>query len=203
MQTKNLLFSLLLITFTFTFSQAQESPESLQKELSLDGGSIQDQFEYITRKSNSFQEYKVVKKTWLGKLEANILDSIRTMKSELAGMHSAETERKEEIAALQAETEAARSELEAAIATKNSIAFLGIQTHKNLYNSIMWGLVLGLAALLLLFIFRFRRSHAVTAEAVKNLEETKKEFETHRKRALEREQKLNRRLQDELNKQIS
>src|SRR5690606_22703393 len=196
MQTKNLLFSLLLITFTFTFSQAQESPESPQKELSLDGGSIQDQFEYITRKSNSFQEYKVVKKTWLSKLEANILDSIRTMKSELAGMHSAETERKEEIAALQAETEAARSELEAPIAKTNVTVLLRIRSHQRLSISIMLGLGLVHAALLLSAIFRFQSPYAATTESLKNLEANRKEIEANRKRALQREQKLNRSLQD-------
>lgn len=202
MQTRNLLLSLLLFTLPGLIASAQETPANQQKELSLDGGTIENQFEYITSKSNSFQEYKVVKKTWLSKLEANILDSINQMKTELAEMHSAEASRAEEIAEMQASTEAAQKELQAAIDSRNAISFLGIQTHKNIYNTIMWGLVLGLAALLLFFIYRFRRSHAITAEAVKDLEETRQEFETHRKRALEREQKLNRRLQDELNKQL-
>lgn len=203
MQPKNLLLSLLFITLFCPIAYGQEAPENPEKKRSLDSGTIESQFDYITTKSNSFQEYKVVKKTWLSKLESNILDSINKMKTGLAEMHTAAAAREKEMAALEAETKAARDKLETAIATKNSIAFLGIQTHKNLYNSIMWGLVLGLAALLLLFIFRFRRSHAIRAEAVKTLEETRQEFETHRKKALEREQKLNRRLQDELNKQMS
>lgn len=203
MQPKNLLLSLLFITLISPFAYGQETPETPEEKLSLDAGTIESQFDYITTKSNSFQEYKVVKKTWLSKLESNILDSINKMKSELSEMNSAALASKKEMSSLQAETEAARSNLETAVATKNSISFLGIQTHKNLYNSIMWGLVLGLAALLFFFVYRFKSSHAVTADAVKTLEETKQEFETHRKKALEREQKLNRRLQDELNRQMS
>lgn len=203
MQPKNLLLSLLFVILIPFYMYGQETPETPEKKLSLDAGTIESQFDYINSKSNSFQEYKVVKKTWLSKIESNITDSIIKMKSELAEMNSASLTRKNDMDSLRAETAAAQSELEAAVATKNSIAFLGIQTHKNLYNSIMWGLVVGLAALLFFFVFRFNRSHAVTAEAVKTLEETKEEFESHRKKALEREQKLNRRLQDELNKQMS
>src|SRR3546814_14452664 len=66
----------------------------------------------------------------------------------------------------------------------------------------MWGVILWLGALLLFFIYRYKRNHIVTAEAMRNLEETRQEFETHRKKALEREQKLNRRLPDELNTQL-
>lgn len=202
MQAKNLLFSFFIIALTLPAVRGQETKQEAAKELSLDAGTIENQFEYITRKSNSFKEYKVVKKTWLRKLEANILDSLVHLKNELAEMNTTAASRKKEMAGMQADAEQARNEREIAVATKNSISFLGIQTHKNIYNSIMWGLVIGLAALLLLFIVRFQRSNAVTAEAVKNLEETKEELTAHRKKALEREQKLNRRLQDELNKQM-
>lgn len=203
MQAKKLLLSLLFISLTFPLAYGQESPEKPEKKLSLDQGSIESQFDFITTKSNSFQEYKVVKKTWLSKIESNILDSINKMKNELAGRKTAALAQESKMTALQDSMATANSNLKVAITTKDSIAFLGIPTHKAVYNSIMWGLVLGLAALLIFFIYRFKRSHAVTAEAVKTLEETRQEFETHRKKALEREQKLNRRLQDELNKQMS
>lgn len=203
MQAKKLLLSFLFISLIVPVAYGQEPAENPKKKLSLDQGSIESQFDFITSKSNSFQEYKVVKKTWLSKIESNILDSLGKMKNELAERKAAALAQNNKMTALQDSMATANSNLEAAITTKDSIAFLGIPTHKAVYNSIMWGLVLGLAALLIFFIYRFKRSHAVTAEAVRTLEETKQEFETHRKKALEREQKLNRRLQDELNKQMS
>lgn len=202
MQTKNLLFSFFLIALTLPAAYCQETTPPAEQKPSLDGGTIERQFEYITSKSNSFKEYKVVKKTWLGKLEKNITDSLSQLKSQLAEMRSAAASREKEMAGLQAEASQSRIDKELAIATKDSISFLGIQTHKHLYNSIMWGLVLGLSAFLLFFILRYKTSHSVTAEAVKHLDDLKEEFAAHRKKALEREQKLNRRLQDELNKQM-
>ena len=55
----------------------------------------------------------------------------------------------------------------------------------------------------LFFIYKFRNSNAVTRAAKKSLEETELEFEEHRRTALEREQKVRRQLQDELNKNKS
>ncbi|MDX1316484.1 MAG: tRNA (guanine-N1)-methyltransferase, partial [Xanthomarina gelatinilytica] len=48
---------------------------------------------------------------------------------------------------------------------------------------------------------KYKNSHVITKEAKKALEEIEVEFEEHRKTALEREQKVRRQLQDELNKQ--
>jgi len=64
----------------------------------------------------------------------------------------------------------------------------------------MWSVVGILAALLFLFIYRFNASNRITREVKAKLSETEHEFEEHRKRALEREQKVMRKLQDEINK---
>ena len=50
------------------------------------------------------------------------------------------------------------------------------------------------------FIFKFLRSNVLTKEAKNNLIDVEQEFEQHRKNTLQREQKLRRQLQDEINK---
>ncbi|RLD74786.1 MAG: hypothetical protein DRJ07_19300 [Bacteroidetes bacterium] len=54
---------------------------------------------------------------------------------------------------------------------------------------------------LVFFIFRFKASNAITKQANGLLTETEEEFEIYKATALEREQKVRRELQDELNKQ--
>ncbi len=54
---------------------------------------------------------------------------------------------------------------------------------------------------LLFFIYKYKNSNSTTKEAKKNLAEIEDEFDDHRRTALEREQKVRRQLQDELNKQ--
>jgi uncharacterized damage-inducible protein DinB len=64
----------------------------------------------------------------------------------------------------------------------------------------MWGIILVLIIALLIFIYRFKKNHSQTTEARQNLSTTEKEFEAYRAKALEKEQRLGRQLQDERNR---
>ena len=72
---------------------------------------------------------------------------------------------------------------------------------QNLFKTIMLSIIGGLVLFLLFFISKFKQSISVTKQTKSNLKEVEDEYEEHRKKALEREQKVMRRLQDELNKQ--
>jgi len=65
----------------------------------------------------------------------------------------------------------------------------------------MWLIIIALLVLLILFIYKFKSSNSVTKIARNNLADIEEEFEEHRRNALEREQKVRRQLQDEINKQ--
>jgi hypothetical protein len=82
------------------------------------------------------------------------------------------------------------NELEIAIKNKNSIKFVGIQTNKILYKTIMWAIVIGLATLLVILFLVFKRNHSVTVKIRKDLDETQKEYETYKLSARERYEKL-------------
>jgi F0F1-type ATP synthase membrane subunit a len=80
------------------------------------------------------------------------------------------------------------------------MSLLGLQMSKTSYNVLMWAIIAGLLALLLFFIFKFKNSNSVTRNVKNALEEIEEEFDEHRKTALDREQKVRRQLQDEINK---
>ena len=81
------------------------------------------------------------------------------------------------------------------------MALFGIQMSKGGYNALMWTIIAALLVLLMFFIYKFKNSNATTKQAKKTLLETEEEYEEYRRNALEREQKVRRQLQDELNKQ--
>ena len=55
---------------------------------------------------------------------------------------------------------------------------------------------------LIFFIFKFKGSNAHTQEARQKLADVESEYEEYRKKALEKEQKMGRLLQDERNKAV-
>lgn len=80
------------------------------------------------------------------------------------------------------------------------MALFGLPMSKTIYSLLMWAIIAVLLALLILFIIKFRNSNAITKQAKKTLAETEEEYEEHRRNSLEREQKVRRQLQDEINK---
>lgn len=189
---KNLLlaFGVFLIT----------SSMAAQGSASLDAGSIESQFDYLVNKSNNYQQYEVVPRDFLTKFYKNIADSLNSYNEEMTTLNNTIYTQNISVDSLESMVMALNRDLEKVNKEKNSFALFGVLLKKGTYNALMWSLILGLLGALLLFIFRFKRSHVLTAKAKDNLSKTKEEFDAFRKKTLEKEQKLMRRLQDELNK---
>ncbi|UPS90615.1 MULTISPECIES: tRNA (guanine-N1)-methyltransferase [unclassified Bizionia] len=193
-------FLLFLFIASYASINAQDATET-DDQLSLESGTIDSQFEYVIQRSNNYQDYKVVKKNWLYTLKAHTLDSLKSIHSELATAEGTISNQNSEIASLKSSLKNTEDTLNKTTNEKNNMELFGLQMTKPNYNILMWSIVGLLLALLLLFIYKFKNSNAITREAQKNLSETEDEFDEHRRTALEREQKVRRQLQDELNKQ--
>ncbi|WP_405570717.1 tRNA (guanine-N1)-methyltransferase [Winogradskyella sp. Asnod2-B02-A] len=193
---------IILVTLSFQTIQAQTNSDPDDK-LSLNSGTIDNQFEFVIRRSNSWQDYKTVKKTWLYALKAHTLDSLKAVHKDLADTQVIVKTQAGEIESLKSSLSNTQSTLNATNDEKDNISLFGIQTSKASYKILMWSIIGGLFALLLLFIYKFKGSNSATRDAKRKLDEVETEFEEHRRNALEREQKVRRQLQDELNKQKS
>lgn len=182
-------------------ANAQQKTTEEEDTLSLTEGTIDNQFEYVIQKSYNYQEYKNVKKTWLYQLKAHTLDSLKAIQNDLKTTQNTVDSLALEIKTLKSNLSETKLTLADTNEEKDNMALFGLQMSKNNYNVLMWSIIGVLFALLLLFIYRFKNSNSVTKEAKKTLVETEDEFEEHRRTALEREQKVRRQLQDEINKQ--
>lgn len=196
---------ILIVTFNLQTLTAQTQQDDADEQYSLDSGSIDSQFEYVFRKSGNFkgtngQPYEAVKQAWLLKLKANVLDSLKTTYKNLANSEATVANQVKEIDDLKVKLGNTQTTLDQTNKEKNNMALLGMQTSKTKYNVIMWAIIAALTALLLFFIYKFKNSNSLTKEAKHKLEEVETEFEEHRRNALEREQKVRRQLQDEINK---
>ena len=188
--------TLLIGMFFISGLRAQESPS-----LSLDSGSVDSQFEYVIKKSNNYQEYEVIPKGWMVKLRSQVSDTLKGMRSEKISLNQELNLRADKIKELTGQLSSTQDSLQTTRAAQDEMALLGIPMSKGGYRSVMWSIIGVLLLLLIVFIIRFRASNAITVQTKENLANLQDEFDDHRKRSLEREQKLRRELQDELNKQ--
>ena len=166
---------------------------------SLNSGTIESQFNYLITKSNRYEAFKVVKESWLYKIKKNVSDSLNVIQTTLKETQKRETVNQNEIQSLNSELKQTREKLTQAIKEKNSIRFVGVPMNKNGYKSLVWTIIAGLTAGIVILFLMFRRSHSVTSRMKNDLEETKEELEAFRRRALERESQLARELHDEIN----
>ncbi len=200
---KTLKFLVLALTLVLNSNSLNAQDNETQ---SLNEGSINDQFEYILRKSGNFkgttgQQYEAVNRNMLTTLQAHTIDSLKTLQSKLDNSNSTIQTQQKEINGLKSNLGSTQSTLDATNLEKNNMSLLGLPMSKTSYNILMWTIIGGLLTLLLIFIFKFKTSNSVTRATKKTFAETEEEFEEHRRSALEREQKVRRQLQDELNKQ--
>jgi tetrahydromethanopterin S-methyltransferase subunit G len=193
-----LIFSFLVV-FNITAQSSDDSTE--QNKLSLTEGTVDNQFEYVIQRSNNYQDYKVVKKVWLQQLKSHVMDSLNQVKSEVLKSAEVIARQNDELSNLKEDLNNTKLKLDNTIAEKDSMQLFGMQISKVGYSTIMWSVIGLLLLLLFLFIYKFNASNSITNTTKKKLIEVEEEFEEHRRVALEREQKVRRQLQDEINKQ--
>lgn len=195
---KTLFLGLALIAGSTIWSQEAE------QENSLEGGTIESQFEFLYRKSGNYnaegRRYEVVRRIQLDKIRDNILDSLNKGRAEARELNATITRQEGTIEDLNGKLENTTNQLAEVTSEKDSMSFFGAQVSKITYNLILWTIIGGLLLFLLLFIYKYRRSNVLTQEAKVKLADVEAEYEDHRRKALEREQKISRQLQDEINK---
>ncbi|HLW14877.1 MAG TPA: hypothetical protein VKX30_05205 [Flavobacteriaceae bacterium] len=187
MMKKIIFLSALFISFT-GISQEQKSH------------TIDSQFSDLIENSNTYQTYKVIKISELGVLQRNIRDSISTLKATITESESVILEQNNKIDSITHQIEGLNVELEQTQKKVENINFLGISTQKSTYNFIMWSIIIALLFVSSILFFSFKKRHNDTKDAREKLAETESELDSLRKRSLEREQKVRRELQDEINK---
>ena len=187
------LYLLILLLLISTVAVSQETKK--------DTLTIEEQFDRIYRISSSYQEYKVIRKTTYQGLKTNVLDSIKIIDKELQLKNIHNNVLNDSLQEVKKVLEILETDMKLLITEKNSISFLGIQLNKSTYTIIVWSIILLLIIALLYFIYQYKNSYYVTSEAKSNLSEAEEELAIYKKKSLEREQKLRRQLQDEINKQ--
>jgi chromosome segregation ATPase len=185
------LFLYLAIAASF-LAQAQNAEQTLN---TLDG-----QFKELIETSNNFKEYKVIKEAQINTLCKNTNQHIEKLNTAINSLENSITSKDSRIVTLENKLAAVNKNLSDVNAEKDSMNFLGIQTDKGVYNTLVWSIVGSLAFLFIFMSLRFKSSNTNTKAANKQLQTTEEELEELRRKSIEKEQKLGRQLQDERNK---
>jgi hypothetical protein len=195
-RTRHILFFIILLFIAFNATDifAQETPT----KPTLDKGNIESSFTYIIRNAGDYEDSKIVKSWWLWRLRSYVLDSLKAYRDSINYVQNLVETKDRQIDSLKRDLKKLNSSLSAAVRDRDSLSFLGIGMTKLTYNAVMWLLAAVLFSALVIVFLLYKRSNIVTVKMKETLADTKEEFEAHRKKALEREQKIAREMYDEI-----
>ena len=185
------LFIFCLLMSVSTFSQKAEN----------DTLSLSKQFEQVYRRSSSYKDFKVIRKSTFQNLKKNTLDSIKIIDEKLKIESQKNTRLEQEINSVAKIRLEQDLELSEAIREKNTISFVGLKLKKNTFKIIIWSIFLTLIILICYFAYKLKDGIKITSQAKKELTSVEEEFNSYKKKSLVRDQKMRRQLQDEINKQ--
>lgn len=175
--------------------QTTAAPVEEAKPTTLEGV-----FQQLIDRSGAWQNFKMLDRGKLAAFQRSMTDSINGVRSQLVAEKQKVKENEATIKELNDKITEIQAALDQTKDQKDSVNFFGLLISKGLYNTIMWGIVLALASLLVLYIYKFSNGNVVTKKSINDLNELQEEYENYRKAAIEREQKVRRQLQDEINK---
>lgn len=166
-----------------------------------DTNTLESQFSNLLDRSNRYQEYKVLKITELNKFQKSISDSVNAFQQLLNNSRIRIAQLENQIDSLAKSQSQLKQDLALSQKKEHGMDVFGMIIPKITYQLIVWSIIGVLVLLVLILSFKFKNSNTITKESNRKLAETETEFDSHRQRALEREQQLRRKLQDEINKQ--
>ena len=185
------LFIFYLLMSVSTFSQKAEN----------DTLSLSKQFEQVYRRSSSYKDFKVIRKSTFQNLKKNTLDSIKIIDEKLKIESQKNTRLEQEISSVAKIRLEQNLELSEAILEKNTISFVGLKLKKNTFKIIIWSIFFMLIIIICYLAYKLKDGVRITSQAKKELTRVEEEFNSYKKKSLVRDQKLRRQLQDEINKQ--
>jgi hypothetical protein len=200
MKRNNLKSFLLTVILVSASSVTHAQNNEVFSEKSSPVNNIEVKFNSLLDKSSSFKEYKVIKKDLLTEFQRSFVSFINNSNDKVSNLNSALEKKETVIQDLNKELSTVKlqnSELNTAV---DSISLLGIQLEKGNYNLFMWSLLFTLALVTTFFVYRFKRANEITKYSKGVLADVEDEYQMFKQNSIEREQKLRRQLQDEINK---
>ena len=149
--------------------------------------------------SETYTEYKVIKISKLNNFWKALSDSMQANAKEINDLKATIDKQNAGTTSLNNKIEDLQKQLDESNFYRDRISLLGINMLKGTYNIILWGIIIGLGILAGILFAGFKRSNSVTREKKRDYENLHEELESFRKRTHEREAKLARDLQTEVN----
>jgi hypothetical protein len=172
-----------------------------QPKAALEGDhNLQERFSIMKDKAETFNDYKVIKITVLDGVWKITMDSLQKEKDALRNSNTTIAQMRSEVTKAEEKVKQADASLQESAYERTHLSVLGIPMAKTFFVTMMFVLVAGLLIGLLTVLGTLRLLRKTAKEKDLTIYSLTSEFDEFRKKALQKEMKISRELQDERNK---
>jgi hypothetical protein len=187
---------IIFLVFISQFSFAQPLTETVNEQnLKLD-----ERYFQMKSKSQTYGDYKVIKEVILDAFWKTTTDSVKKGKSLLSEVREGNTLLQAQLQSAQLEMKRKDQTIEELTHAGTHINVLGLDLHKGVFVSFALLTILGLLVVLGIISGRLKMIYLAMKDKMETFNILSEEFETYKRKALEKQMKLSRELQDERNK---
>jgi hypothetical protein len=169
------------------------------QEGDTEANTLENQYYELKDASNNYQIYKVVKETRLDAFWASVADTLKKTRSEISNLKAEVKSLKQNVASLEKGIAERDTSLSNQAYMIEHMDFLGMDMTKTGYTTLTWSIIFILIIGVIILYYRYNSANRVTRSIRKDFSALQEEFEEHKKRTRERETKLKRDLQTEIN----
>ena len=189
-----------IILFIFCLSTIQFANGQASEALNQNNQNLKERFSLMKAKSQTYQDYKVIKEVVLDGVWKIVQDSIKAKETVLHNMKADIKRLKEEVNQINLKLKEKEQSMADVDYASTHINALGISFQKKSFLALVIVMVCVLLLMLGLIIGRLKLIHFSMKEKTDSLDIISKEYEEYKRKALDKQSKLSRELQDERNK---
>lgn len=171
-----------------------------QEDSPEEANTLENQYIELKKKSNNYQQYKVVDKVKLDEFWSSVEDTLQENRAEINGLNTEVRTLKKSVSTLETKLAERDSSLSNQAYQIEHMSFLGIDMTKGGYITFSWVIIFILIAAVLILYFRFSSANKTTKAAKKDFAQLQEELDEHKRKTREKETKLMRDLQTEINR---
>jgi|GEM_PF-1272496 uncharacterized protein YlxW (UPF0749 family) len=181
-------YILFLLVMIGALMQAQNDQDSIS--------SVVDQYDELIEESNSYEEYKVIKKVDVKAFRKELKSSKDSLEKIIDAFKKEKSQLKANIKDLETDLKKTRNSLSDLQQAQDSIGFLGMQLGKSTYHILAWSMIALLLVICVLLFINYRRSNVVTKATKESMRNLEVEYEEYRRNAIEKQQQQGRQILD-------
>jgi hypothetical protein len=161
---------------------------------------LDSRWNYMLSKAENYEAYKVINKNQLNEMYKSIQDSLAKFRADLLAEKNKVKDQNNQILLLDKQIKDGKTKFDQVSDEKNSIGFMGIQINKYAYVSLLWIVLIGVAAGSVLMFFLYRNAKNIARAKSQEYSVLEKQLEEAKAAKTETERKLKREIQTLINK---